>query len=249
MWNDLCAEQMKYRHTFLGKAFFVAPLLTLLLGIKLSPAYVVLTSFNWWYMFLLPAMLSIVSCSCGEKDRKLGEKAVFTLPVSLKRARLIKIFDCSLWLFLACIVQCILTFVAGQVFQAKYSDTITIFHALFAGVLLFLTYAWQIPLCLLLEQKCGAAATILINMAANIILSANFATEGMWLIPYAVPARLMCPVLKILPNGLPAEPGNITFSPELLSWGSILPGLVVTCLCFILVTEISIRVYERKGMK
>lgn len=80
MWNDLCAEQMKYRHTFLGKAFLVAPLLTLLLGIKLSPAYVVLTSFNWWYMFLLPAMLSIVSCSCGEKDRKLGEKAVFTVP-------------------------------------------------------------------------------------------------------------------------------------------------------------------------
>ena len=174
MWNDLCAEQMKYRHTFLGKAFFVAPLLTLLLGIKLSPAYVVLTSFNWWYMFLLPAMLSIVSCSCGEKDRKLGEKAVFTLPVSLKRVRLIKIFYCSLWLFLACIVQCILTFVAGQVFQAKYSDTITIFHALFAGVLLFLTYAWQIPLCLLLEQKCGTVATILINMVANIILSANF---------------------------------------------------------------------------
>ena len=71
----------------------------------------------------------------------------------------------------------------------------------------------------------------------------------MWLIPYAVPARLMCPVLKILPNGLPAEPGNITFSPQLLSWESILPGLVVTCLCFVLVTEISIRVYERKGMK
>lgn len=249
MWNDLCAEQMKYRHTFLGKAFLVAPLLTFLLGIKLSPAYVVLTSFNWWYMFLLPAMLSIVSCSCGEKDRKLGEKAVFTLPVSLKRVRLIKIFYCSLWLFLACIVQCILTFVAGQVFQAKYSDTITIFHALFAGVLLFLTYAWQIPLCLLLEQKCGTVATILINMVANIILSANFATERMWLIPYAVPARLMCPVLKILPNGLPAEPGNITFSPQLLSWESILPGLVVTCLCFVLVTEISIRVYERKGMK
>ena len=146
MWNNLCAEQMKYRHTFLGKAFLVAPLLTLLLGIKLSPAYVVLTSFNWWYMFLLPAMLSIVSCSCGEKDRKLGEKAVFTLPVSLKRVRLIKIFYCSLWLFLACIVQCILTFVAGQIFQAKYSDTITIFHALFAGVLLFLTYSWQVPL-------------------------------------------------------------------------------------------------------
>ena len=123
MWNDLCAEQMKYRHTFLGKAFFVAPLLTLLLGIKLSPAYVVLTSFNWWYMFLLPAMLSIVSCSCGEKDRKLGEKAVFTLPVSLKRARLIKIFYCSLWLFLACIVQCILTFVAGipgKIFRHHY---------------------------------------------------------------------------------------------------------------------------------
>ena len=133
--------------------------------------------------------------------------------------------------------------IPGKIFRHHYD-----FHALFAGVLLFLTYAWQIPLCLLLEQKCGTVATILINMVANIILSANFATEGMWLIPYAVPARLMCPVLKILPNGLPAEPGNITFSPELLSWGSILPGLVVTCLCFILVTEISI-VYERKGMK
>ena len=138
---------------------------------------------------------------------------------------------------------------AGQVFQAKYSDTITIFHALFAGVLLFLTYAWQIPLCLSSGAEMRNCSHNFVNMVANIILSANFATEGMWLIPYAVPARLMCPVLKILPNGLPAEPGNITFSPELLSWGSILPGLVVTCLCFILVTEISIRVYERKGMK
>ena len=249
MWNYFRAEQMKYRHTFAGKAFLVAPLLTLLLGIKLSPAYVVLTSFNWWYMFLIPAMLSIVSCSCGEKDRKLGEKAVFTLPVSLRRVRLIKIFYCSLLLFLACIVQCILTFAAGQVFQAKYSDTITIFHALFAGVLLFLTYAWQVPLCLLLEQKCGTAATILINMAANAILSANFATEGLWLIPYAIPARLMCPVLKILPNGLPAETGSITFSPELLSWESILPGVVVSLLCFVLITEMSVRFYERKGRK
>ena len=183
-----------------------------------------------------------------ERQKAWRKGGVYTSGVT-KKGKADQDFLLQSVVVLACIVQCILTFVAGQVFQAKYSDTITIFHALFAGVLLFLTYAWQIPLCLLLEQKCGAAATILINMAANIILSANFATEGMWLIPYAVPARLMCPVLKILPNGLPAEPGNITFSPELLSWESILPGLVVTCLCFVLVTEISIRVYERKGMK
>ena len=73
MWNDLCAEQMKYRHTFLGKAFLVAPLLTLLLGIKLSPAYVVLTSFNWWYMFLLPAMLSSVYTSGVTKKGKADQ--------------------------------------------------------------------------------------------------------------------------------------------------------------------------------
>lgn len=124
MWNDLCAEQMKYRHTFLGKAFLVAPLLTLLLGIKLSPAYVVLTSFNWWYMFLLPAMLSIVSCSCGEKDRKLGEKAVFTLPVSLKRVRLIKIFIAvcgCFWLHSTVYFDvCGRTGIPGKIFRHHY---------------------------------------------------------------------------------------------------------------------------------
>lgn len=249
MWSYFRAEQLKYRHTFVGKAFLAAPLAGLLLGVRLSPAYVVMTSFNWWYMILLPAMASIVACSCGEKDRKLGEKAVFALPVSLRRARLVKILYCSMLLFFACMVQCILTFTAGQIFQSKYADTVTLFHALFAGVLLFLTFAWQIPFCLLLEQKCGMAATIVINMAANVILSANLATENLWQIPYAIPARLMCPVLKILPNGLPAEPGSITFSQELLSWKSILPGVVISIFCFILITEICVRLYERKGMK
>ena len=55
------------------------------LEVSLSLAYVVMTSFNWWYMFLLPAMVSIVACSCGEKDRKLGEKAVCTPGVTEER--------------------------------------------------------------------------------------------------------------------------------------------------------------------
>ena len=249
MWNYFRAEQMKYRHTFVGKAFLTAPLVGLFLGGLLSSAYMVMTSFNWWYMFLLLAMISIVSCSCGEKDRKLGEKAMFALPVSLRKVRLVKIFYCSMLLFFACMVQSILTILAGCFFQSKYVDTITIFHALFAGVLLFLTFAWQIPLCLLLEQKCGMAVTILINMAANVILSANFSTETLWKIPYAIPARLMCPVLKILPNGLRAEPGSVTFSWELLSWNSILPGVLISGVCFVLITEICVRTYERKGMK
>ena len=93
------------------------------------------------------------------------------------------------------------------------------------------------------------AAAIVINMAANVILSSNAATETLWQIPYAIPARLMCPVLKILPNGLPAEPGSITFTQELLSWNSILPGVVISVFCFLLITEICVRLYERKGMK
>ena len=45
--------------------------------------------------------------------------------------------------------------------------------------------------------------------------------------PYAVPARLMCAVIRVLPNGLVAEEGSLTFSPELLEMQAVIPGMAV----------------------
>ncbi|WP_197029990.1 hypothetical protein [Paenibacillus sp. 1-18] len=56
----------------------------------------------------------------------------------------------------------------------------------------------------------GMFATLIINMMGNVACSILFATSTVWwAVPYAIPARLMCAVIKVLPNGLAVPKGDL----------------------------------------
>ena len=74
--------------------------------------------------------------------------------------------------------------------------------------------------------------------------------KNIWMIsPYTYPSRLMIPILKILPNGLYAETGSVTFKPELLSYDVILPGIVISVVLFLLFTYVTAKWFEKQEAK
>ena len=64
--------------------------------------------------------------------------------------------------------------------------------------------------------------------------------------PGAIPARLMCVVLKVLPNGLLAKEGMATFALELLDERMVGAGILSALFWFIFLWFLSRKIYERR---
>ena len=56
----------------------------------------------------------------------------------------------------------------------------------------------------------------------------------------------MCPVIKILPNGLLAVPESATFSQELLNKDAIFLGITVSIILFVLFSFLTAKWYENQ---
>ena len=95
-----------------------------------------------------------------------------------------------------------------------------------AGIVLWLTTLWEIPFCLLLAQKISTFLMLVIHVGIYSILSTSVSLKPWFaLFPGAITSRLMCVVIKVMPNGLPFEPGQVTYSPELGRVSGLLIGI------------------------
>ena len=122
----------------------------------------------------------------------------------------------------------------------------TIKQQLVATGLLWLTGLWQLPFCMALSQRLGVFLTVLINLAlymATAVFGALEATFYFW--PGALAARVMVPVLGVLPNGLLAVPGSVTYDPALLDAGAVLSGSVAALVWLAVLWLLGRKYYER----
>lgn len=244
------SEYLKIKHTFIGKLIFLAPIFAVILPLGLTPMYFEIDAYNWWYSILLPGMVSLLCALAAAKDNKMKNMAVLSLPVDLKKVWVSKILVCVLMIAFASIIHLLGCIVIGSVFHFGKLGIIPAASAVLGSLVLIITFLWQVPLCLFLGNKIGMFPTILINIAAYFILGIIFAVKDvLWTIPYAVPARLMCPIIKVLPNGLPAVQGNTTFRPKLLSSSVILPGIIITAALFFILTILTAKWYEGQEAK
>ena len=69
------------------------------------------------------------------------------------------------------------------------------------------------------------------------------------LFPGAIGARMMCPLLKIMPNGLPAQNGEMTFAPRLIDSSSIPVRIIAAVLWLLLIWGLTRIWYQRKVEK
>ncbi|MGF9966921.1 lantibiotic immunity ABC transporter MutE/EpiE family permease subunit [Bacillus rhizoplanae] len=250
MVQYLVSEKIKIRHTFLNKLIWLSPFATMLLAFLLSKDYFQLSSYNWWYIFILPGILSLSCVLLAEKDKKMNNRAILSLPVSLKRVWVSKVLLVLGILICSCMIFFCGTQLSSLLLNKENFRIIPVMNALLGSVVLIVTFMWQIPICLFLGNKIGMFPTILLNIGANGVLGILFATKSIWMInPYAYPSRLMIPILKILPNGMYAEPGSVTFTPELLSNHVILPGVVLSVVLFLLFTYVTTKWFEKQEAK
>ena len=63
----------------------------------------------------------------------------------------------------------------------------------------------------------------------------------MWWIPFAVPARMMCIVLGILPNGLLADDAAVFGD-----WMTVAGGVGISVLLYVLLTVLCGKVFEKQ---
>ena len=214
------SELLKMRHTFSMRIVIFAPIVTLQLGYLLSGDYVQLSAYNWWYAMILPLVVSICSASMISREQKSGMQNVICLPIQYNQIW----FSKTAALVILLLVTNLFMWIAVTAVGFATSMTVSPLDGLIGCMLLFLTYLWQIPFIMLLTGSMGYLLTILISMAANVLLSAVCAeTKWFFIVPYAIPARVVCPFFKLHVNGIPLENGS-----PLLSDVAVLPAAIIS---------------------
>ena len=245
------AENLKYKHTFTGKLWFLMQALTLLLAYGISRGNGINSAYNWWYILMLPGMVTLFTCLVGEKDRKMKNRAVLTLPVQMGRIWDAKILVSIKALFFANLFGAVANLVlALYLLPAVWIPQmleISPLQIAAAAAVMTVTTLWQIPFCLWLNQCWGILPTLIVNLILN-ASGTLMAVTPYWLLnPWAILPRLMVPIIGILPNGLLAVPESMTYTPGITDTSSILPGVLVTLAWFVILWGASGLWYKIKG--
>ncbi len=239
MLGIIQSELLKMRHTFSMKLIILAPLVTLLLGYLLSGSYALLSTYNWWYFMILPLVVSLCSASMITREKKSGMQNIVSLPIRFNKIWLGKTAALAIMLFVTNLFLWIATTVVGM----SASITVSPLDGLIGCMLLFLTYLWQIPVIMQLACFMGYRKAVFVSLAVNTMLSAVCAEKEWFLfVPYAIPARVVCPFFKMHVNGIPLEDGS-----PLLSVGYVLPAVIVSLMFALAVSWGSSKLFSRGG--
>ena len=186
---------------------------------------------------ILPLVISLCSANMVAREKKTGMQNIVCLPVRPDKIWLGKTAVSAILLFEANLLLWISTTAAGFVTEV----TVSPLDGLTGCMLLFLTYLWQISFIMLIVDLMGYLPAVLVSLAANIVLSAVLSeTEWFLFVPYAVPARIVCPFFKMHVNGIPLESGS-----PLLTGGYVLPALIASLAFASVVLGISAKLFSR----
>lgn len=240
MLRMVISEHLKMKHTFGGRLPVIAPLFSL--GLVLLLAYRAVSmvqpmAWNFWYTTLLPGMLAIMCCLGVNKDKKLDYCNMLSVPFPAAKCLAGKVLYYAAGLFLANVVLC-----AGILTAGKITGTVTGITGNFTAVILLsFIFLWEIPLYIILSVRFGMPACIFscMFMVFSAFIFAN--THLWWIWPPSIPARLMCPVLGIMPNGILAPPGS-----PLSDSSVILPGIIISFIWFVLLGFLMVLCFKKK---
>ncbi len=238
------AEQLKLKYTFGGKISLISPCTLLVLAFLLTGGRkedFSAGAWNWWYALFLSGTLSTACYLSVKKDGRLRYHNMRMFPVLPRKCWMAKIFSCAFGLLFSNAVIYLGILLGGILSGgalpggalsggALWGTAVSGFGGLSAAVLLTVGFLWEIPVFLFLSARFG----MFLSIFAGVILSVSGIvtvsdTSFWWLYPAAVPVRLMCPVLGIMPNGLP-----VPAESELLGTDVILPGVLLSLMWFVI---------------
>lgn len=220
------AELLKGRRSFGRKGLVIFPLLVSGMAIFLMGGqFTQIGAYNWWYMLLLPMVAALICINLIDSDKQLSFFNVNVVPISAAEIWQGKIWTGILYLLFGNGLVFGLTTISGIFFTAQYP----IWRGLLAGLVLTLSWAWQIPFGLFVAARFNSIVTFISFLFLNIVCSIQTVAGGnLWYLPFAIAPRVMTPILGINPNGVPLEAGS-----PLHDTSVIVPGLIITSILFI----------------
>lgn len=238
MADYMKAEFLKQRHSFNNIIIWLIPVVDIAISIILmGPQFVQTASYNWWYVLFLPFTFTYISASIIKKERKFNFHGLFGIIQDKKQLWLVKVGTATVYLFFSCLIFSVFVLLCG----VAGNQQIPVWNNLAASAVLFLTFAWQIPLLMFITLKVNMFLSVIASIFCSLFLACIYAVGSFWWIPFAIPARLMCPIIKVLPNGLLLEAGN-----PLGHSSVILPGILVTIILYLVVTFITAKLFEKQ---
>ena len=235
MLNLVKAEALKLRHTFGARLPVIAPVFTLCLVLPWTygmGSAMFAGVWNWWYTMLLPGMLAI-ACYLGMgKDKKINYYHLLSAPVPVRKCLMGKI----VYTFLGLLLANFLIFAGTWAGSALFGWNAPVMGGFCAFFVLSVTYLWEIPLYFFLSARFGLFAVVFVSMALQVFSVPLLAgTAYWWVLPMAIPVRLMCPLLGILPNGLAVPEGSVLWHSGVLA-----PGIALSLVWFVLMTRLTL---------
>lgn len=245
------SEALKNAHTVSAKLFWLVPLVSIAVAVLFSgwdSRYYQINQYNWWYVLFYPMLLLLSTAFTVQREGRMKNRVISALPVDLKRLWAAKVaYIMKVLLTASAIIYCAWE-ILGRLFAAEGVREISSGAGFGAAVLWVILSLWQIPLWLFINQIFGFAVGIILGLAANIGLGVIGALYSWWLLnPFSYISRVMCPVLGILPNGLPAVPGSQTFFEGVLDRSVIPAGIGMSVLLFSISYTLTAGWYQRRG--
>ena len=235
MMNYILGDYLKYKRTFLKKIIYIIPISLIILSYLLVPPYFTIDSYNWWYTIIMPITYALIPALMNRyEDKKIKYRAVYPLSIDLRKIWISKIIVASCLILMASLVHLIAVLIVQFIFGDQIFLSYSFSTLLVSSILLVVSSIWQIPFCLLLAKKFGFSISLMINGLLGVALGIVFSAGNYWLLsPYSWSIRTMVPMLKIMPNGLPADGGNMMLNT------SIFPPCIFSILLFLLLSYLS----------
>ena len=195
---------------------------------------------NWWYTLLLPGMLAITCYLSITREKKTGYYHLMTLSASKRKLMMGKI------IYMGCVilVSDMIIFAGASLGGFLLTTCVPTGGAAIAIAVLTISQLWEIPLLLFLSERFGLIVELLVCLFLTVSGIIIAPTEKWYLFVSAIPMRILCPLLHILPNGIRAEEGS-----PLLDMGVVLPGICLSIIWFILATILFINWFDKREGK
>ncbi|MBU5226616.1 lantibiotic immunity ABC transporter MutE/EpiE family permease subunit [Clostridium senegalense] len=241
MFNMIQSENLKYKRTFSRKMLVLMPLLIALLGIFLLryfdpnaavfSSYFSQSSINYWCITIMPIGMALLASLSAMKEKKSGQyRALKSKNVNISKMWISKIIVISFYTLITTILV-MTVIIALYLYENKFIGNLS--QMLIAYLVVWVTTLSLIPIYLFLAELFGTFAAILssiVGLGVNVFIS----IRPMWFIwPWSWSARLMCPIVKVHPNGTLLEGANPLLDPSVITLGiaiSIITFLVLSFL-------------------
>lgn len=243
MLNIVKAEHQKAKRTIRQKFIWIFPILTCALAflftLGMTNAYAE-SVWNWWYTLLLPGMITLFCYLSTAQEKKIKYYHLTTLSASRSKLMLGKI----VYIGGVILVTNMIVFVGATLGGFLLTTNVPTGGALLAVLFLTISELWEIPLALFLSERFGMIVNLLVCLFIT-ISGVLISQTGRWyVLVSAIPMRMMCPLLHILPNGIAAEDRN-----PLLNTRVIAQGICLSILWFVLATFLFLKWFERREVK